>query len=396
MIGGTRRRIARPLHLVIALSLIGVAIAQAPAVGHPADPQVRTVVDEVDPPMDGVTVRVEAGVATQLVVENPTDTEVVVLGRGGDPFLRIGPEGVLGNRNARDYYATATPTGGLPGPAEPGDGPDWQPLSPEPVWGWFDHRLHPEDISVPSDRDPTDGPVQFANWQVPMRYGDRDVIVSGHLEYAIAAGVVVTTITSDAEPLDGVTVAVSQGRVPAILLDNGTDDDVVVLGAAGEPFLRIGPDGVFGNRHSPSLAEDQRYRGEQLPGPVDAGAPPDWIRLASEPRYAWLETRARYPREQPPTEVVASGRPTRLLDWSVPIEQAGDQVVVTGETTWMTGDDALTTLGIPMDEGDDRGGVPWASWLALGVGAGLLGLGLNRRARQRSAAQGTSSSSSAG
>lgn len=394
---GDTRRLAAGVSAVVAV-LAGALLGEVPALGHPADSQVRTVIDTIDPPMDGVTVRVEAGVATQLVVENPTDADVVILGRTGEPFLRIGPDGVWGNRNDSEYYATATPAGGLAGPADGGGSPDWQLLSREPAWGWFDHRLHPVDLNTPSDLDPGAGPVPFADWQVPMRHDNRDVTVSGHLEYAIAPGVVIATLTGGEEPLPGVTVGVSQGQVPAILLDNATNEDVIVFGAMGEPFLRIGSDGVFGNRLSASLADDQRHRGEPVPGPVDAAAPPDWIQLAAEPRYAWLETRARYPLEQPPADLIAAGRPTHLLDWSVPLEQAGNRTVVTGETAWMTNDDAFARLGIPVtDTNGDGGDVPWPSLVALALGAVLLGVGLYHRARnRRSPRQGTSSSSPAG
>ncbi len=369
---------------LLALLVLTLAGGVSPAWAHTADPHVRTVIDEITPPMADVSVRVEAGVATQLVLENRGDGEVVVLGRDGDPFLRIGPDGVWGNRNARDFHATATPTGGLSGSSTtPDAGPDWTHLTTEPVWGWFDHRLHPQPLTTPPDLDPAGDPVPFAQWQVPMRFNDRDATVSGHLEYAIAPGSIIARITSDTAPRPGLSVAVSQGRVPAILLENVTDEDVVVAGVDGAPFLRIGPDGVHANRHSPSFVRDQQHRGLELEGPADVGAAPEWTRLANEPRYAWLEDRARYPLEQPPEEVTTAGRPTVLLEWEIPLQHGQDRTAIRGQTSWMTEKDAFSALGIPVELHEGR---DWASllpWGLFGTGAILLAIGLRRHRRRR-------------
>lgn len=365
-----------------------VLVWATPVLAHTADSHIRTVIDDVAPAMPGVEVRVEAGVATQLVVENHGDRTVTVLGRDGTPFLRIGPDGVWGDRSTADFYATATPTGGLPRPPDAPDEPTWVQLAADPAWGWFDHRLHPGPLTTPRDLDPADAPIEFHDWQVPMQHGDRDVQVRGHLEFAFVPGSVVATLSSDTEPLPGVTVTVSQGRVPAILLDNATDEEVLVRGQQGEPFLRIGPDGVFGNENSPSFVDDQRYRDREVAEPPRADGPPAWVELAGEPRYAWLEERARYPREQPPQEVVTSDRSTVLREWSVPIEHGDDRVTLHGETRWMPDDEAFAALGIPASGDTGSDWAPVVSWLVFGLGVVLIVIGLRRRTRARRQADG--------
>lgn len=379
--------IGRGLLPVAAAGLL-VLVWATPAQAHTADSHVRTVIDDIAPAMPDVEVRVEAGVATQLIVENFGDETVTVLGRDGTPFLRIGPDGVWGDRSTTDFYATATPTGGLPRPPDAPDEPTWVQLAVDPAWGWFDHRLHPGPLTTPRDLDPGDTPIEFHDWQVPMQHGDQDVLVRGHLEFAIVPGSVIATLSSDREPLPGVTVTVSQGRVPAILLDNATEEEVLVRGQEGEPFLRIGPDGVFGNEHSPSFVDDQRYRGREVPEPPRADASPAWVELAGEPRYAWLEERARYPREQPPQDVVTSDRTTVLREWSAPIEQGDDRVTLHGETRWMPDDEAFAALGIPVSGDAESDLATVVSWVVFGLGVVLIVIGLRRRVLARRDADG--------
>ena len=54
------------------------------------------------------------------------------------------------------------------------------------------------------------------------------------------------------------------------------DAEVVVTGYDEEPFLRVGPDGVFENRNSPAAyLNGDRYAAITVPSHVDADAPPD-------------------------------------------------------------------------------------------------------------------------
>jgi hypothetical protein len=58
-------------------------------------------------------------------------------------------------------------------------------------------------------------------------------------------------------------------------LVNRTDREVVVPGYSGEPYLRIGPDGVWRNAHSPvTYINLDRYGRTTLPAEADAVADP--------------------------------------------------------------------------------------------------------------------------
>lgn len=367
------RSIAALAALTLSFATLG---AQPPATAHRASPLVTTVIDSVSPNLpSGVEIRIVAGVATQLVIENHTDEELLVLGATGDPFLRIGAEGVFGNVNSPDWYRSGTPEGGLPVPehARSGTSPGWRHVSERPVWGWFDHRLHPTTVTVPPEVAEAEEPVSFASWTVPLLYGGQDVVVEGHLEYRPVSGSVLARLRSPEQPLEGLRVQLTQGRVPGLFLANETGEEVTVLGPEDEPFLRFTPDGVTANLHSPSFAADLRASGQGLAATVDPGAEPAWIEVASQPRHAWLEDRARYPEEQPPAEVTERGQTAVLMEWSVPLLVGERRVTIEGETLWVPTEEALEMVGAGGPRHGDPSAALGLSAIALGVGVVLLG-----------------------
>src|SRR5438067_5168186 len=70
-------------------------------------------------------------------------------------------------------------------------------------------------------------------------------------------------------------------------LRNTRQDDVVVLGYQGEPYLRVGPSGVYENKRSPAVylnrATTVSTTNTTLPRQADASAPPEWHRVSGGP-----------------------------------------------------------------------------------------------------------------
>ncbi len=54
------------------LAVAGSVLAPVPVAAHEVDPSVLTVLDAVEPAVDGLVVQVATSVTTQLVVENRT------------------------------------------------------------------------------------------------------------------------------------------------------------------------------------------------------------------------------------------------------------------------------------------------------------------------------------
>jgi hypothetical protein len=132
----------------------------------------------VEPRVHGVHVRiVDAGRRVEL--RNDSDTDLVVLGYDGEPYLRVGPDGAWRNRRspATFWNERADTVGSLPGAFDAALGPDWERLGHDPVVRWHDHRLHWQGPAPDAD-----APRRvLATWTVELRLGDREVAVRGDI-----------------------------------------------------------------------------------------------------------------------------------------------------------------------------------------------------------------------
>ncbi len=120
-------------------------------------------------------------------------------------------------------------------------------------------------------------------------------------------------------------------------LTNTSGSEVTVPGYAGEPYLRIGPDGVFRNTNSPATYQNQdRYAQVTVPAGVDEDAPPEWERVSDGNRYLWHDHRIHYMAlVLPPAIQAAPGQEHQVLDWAVPFEVDGRTLEVTGDLRWV-------------------------------------------------------------
>lgn len=307
-----------------------------PVWAHEANPGVRVELDASATAIEGVDVAVVTSVTEQLVLANHTQDVVEILDDAGAPFLRIGPDGVHANLTSPSWYQTNNPfgLGQVPDEAQQGAEPRWAQVSAEPSWGWFDHRLHPADVTIPPAVIEEGEPAQLAQFEVPLRYRDQAVSLTGAIVYRPVRGSVLAELTQP-PAAEGLSLAVLQGRVPGLFLDNGTGETVIVAGADGEPFLRFNRRGVQANEHSPSwLAARRAETGETADALIDPTLPPSWRPIAEVPRFGWLEPRAAYPDDEPPPEIIDRGEAATLLEWAVPITVGGRDASATGVTRW--------------------------------------------------------------
>jgi len=97
---------------------------------------------------------------------------------------------------------------------------------------------------------------------------------------------------------------------------------VVVLGYQDEPYLELSAGGVRENRNSPATYLNADARGNSpVPSTVDAGAAPDWQQRADRPEYRWHDHRTHWMSGLPPE---TGGRAAVVLDWTIPVELAGE------------------------------------------------------------------------
>jgi hypothetical protein len=328
----TWRRIGRTAG-ALALVAATAGYPPAPARAHTGDPNVHARVDAVTPELPGVTIQVRSGVADQLLLVNTTPTPVVVLDTKGVPFLRISDRDVEANVGSADWYLSNSPLGiGRQPPKTKAT--DWHIVSRTGSWGWFDHRLHDRVRPLTQDLRNAKQTLRLAAWRIPLRYGARHVTVTGHVEYRPVLGAFRTTVDSTPPDTD---VDVLDGRVPGLFLTWRGGGALVVNGIQGEPFARLTSSRTEVNPTSETWQDDQRLRGSALAAtfaPADPKAQPRWHTESATARLTWLDRRLAYAPGVPPDDVLRSGKPTTLVEWTVPVTIDGRPGAITGTTTW--------------------------------------------------------------
>jgi hypothetical protein len=123
-------------------------------------------------------------------------------------------------------------------------------------------------------------------------------------------------------------------------LRNVSGVEVTVLGYDGEPYLRVGPRGVFENKRSPAVFLNRTRRPtERPPRTFDSGAPPEWERVSSGRVARWHDHRAHWMGTgDPPAVQRAPGRFHVVIPrWTIPFERLGEQLAIQGDVVWVPG-----------------------------------------------------------
>ena len=120
-------------------------------------------------------------------------------------------------------------------------------------------------------------------------------------------------------------------------LTNDTDRDVVVLGYDGEPYLRVGPRGVFENRRSPATYLNRtRVPDARPPRSADPDAAPRWRRVADGPVASWHDHRAHFMGTTSPPVVRNDPDHRHVLDrWTLDVRDGDRTIKVRGLLTWV-------------------------------------------------------------
>jgi hypothetical protein len=177
--------------LVVLLGVLAVLGVAGPASAHvgggAAGSDFSAELQSVTPAVPGVSVRV-LSFGDELEVVNTSGTEVAVPGYSGEPYLRIGPDGVWRNAlspatwlNLDRYGRTRVPeTSSITEP------PRWEQVSTRPQYAWHDHRTHwmSTDLLPPVVAADPGRAHTVADWTVPMTYGGTDVTVAGRLSWS--------------------------------------------------------------------------------------------------------------------------------------------------------------------------------------------------------------------
>lgn len=176
-------------------------------------------------------------------------------------------------------------------------------------------------------------------------------------------------------------------------LRNDTDVVVVIGGYDGEPYARVGPDGVEVNDASPATVLNRdRFLTTAIPATDDSRGPPQWRRVSDEPVWRWHDHRVHWASQSlPPAVAAAPDVAHRIRDWSVPLWHGETAMTATGTLDWIPGPSpwpwfalvallvlsvvALTVVRAPHRPLAGVMGVFLAAYLVHGVGAMLASAG---------------------
>lgn len=170
--------------LAVVVSTVTAGPAQAHGRSSDATNYDSRIVDV--PGIDGVTWQVFGG-DEFLAVDNASGTEITVLGYEGEPWLRVGPEGVFRNELSTATYVNADRYAQAPVPpdveaAGPDAEPVWEKVSDGRSWYWHDHRTHWMSPTLPPVvRASPDETVVVNDWEVPVAVGGEVRMLAGQL-----------------------------------------------------------------------------------------------------------------------------------------------------------------------------------------------------------------------
>jgi hypothetical protein len=148
-----------------------------------------------------------------------------------------------------------------------------------------------------------------------------------------------TEILSVEPEIEGITIEVVD-LGDRLRLTNTTDQDVIVLGYDGEPYLRVGPDGAFENTNSPATYLNRTRIATQsdVPSEADAKAPPDWQPIKGDDTVSWHDHRAHWMGNNDPESVRADPDQEQVVqDWTVKLRHGDKTIVVRGDLLWVPG-----------------------------------------------------------
>lgn len=123
-----------------------------------------------------------------------------------------------------------------------------------------------------------------------------------------------------------------------VQVTNSSPQTVTVIGYENEPYLRIGPDGVFENVRSPATYLNRSGDGSApVPDTADASAEPEWRQVTGGDTISWHDHRAHWMAVEPPPIVAEAPEVERVVydRWTIPIEVDGQRFEVVGDLTWV-------------------------------------------------------------
>lgn len=292
---------------VVCMSLLLSTLASAHGVSH--DLEKVPTLSPLPSALNGIRVQLINTLGPQILVDNPTTKTLLILGRDGQPFIRLSARGCEGNEAHRDWFDTYLP-GGLPGKrARPHGTVAWKVFKSSPQWGWFDPRLK------------VIGNAQ--EWSIPVEINGVKSAISGRFVAATNTGYWQPQITQMPKLPVGASLMLIPGQPYGLMLSNPNSQEVMVLGRQQEVFLRASKGGVYASQASPLWNETAQQQGLRA---VPEKQVARWLQLSTGSRITWVE-----PRTQPRVSVDLK----QPFNWQIKLQIGTEVVAVNGQSRWV-------------------------------------------------------------
>lgn len=170
----------------VAAALAALCAVAPTAAAHEGNPNYRSQVRSVSPPVAGLDARV-LNFDDRIELTYDGHDPLVVAGYRGEPYLRFEPNGRV-QVNARspagylneDRFAQAE----VPEHANPRAQPAWRTVARSGRYDWHDHRIHwMSEGTLPSRVQDRAERVKVFDWRIPLESGGRQAAVSGTLTW---------------------------------------------------------------------------------------------------------------------------------------------------------------------------------------------------------------------
>ncbi|MDQ1357861.1 MAG: hypothetical protein QOG44_2234 [Acidimicrobiaceae bacterium] len=169
-----------------------------------------------------------------------------------------------------------------------------------------------------------------------------------------------SVLTSVSPSVPGLTVKLVEGGSRIEVVNHGPE--ILVVGYEGEPYLRVGPQGVFENLQSPATYLNCSRAGCSFPAGINKDGPPKWKKISSGQTARWHDHRAHFMGTQLPPDVAqAPNKVHQEANWEIAMTQGSTPITVKGNYTWIPGSSPLPWLLVAL------------ALAAVGAALGLLG-----------------------
>lgn len=172
------------LGLVLATTIAGQAIA------HQGNPNYRSEVHGIEPPVPGLSAQI-LNYDADMLLTNKSDKTVVVEGYEGEPYLRFAPDGTVeANVNSPAYYLNTDRYGTTPVPAnaDPDAEPDWKVVGGTGEFQWHDHRSHYMSTTTPPQVTDEGERTKIFDYRIPLQVDGRPAAINGTLFWVGSSG----------------------------------------------------------------------------------------------------------------------------------------------------------------------------------------------------------------